>query len=107
MERHALRQHLAACLILGALALAGLAAQQALAARSSAAVHMWVFTRGAPGPAMARVLHATDVRLIDAWARGHVLLLEAPSPAAARVPRADAWLVLRLPPGAAALAGCG
>jgi len=28
MERHALRQHLAACLILGALALAGLAAQR-------------------------------------------------------------------------------
>ena len=88
-------------LLLGAIAL------DALAARSRSAGHVWVVTRGAPGPAIAGVLSSTGGTLLRAWFGGRVLVLDVASLAAAAPPAPAAWITFRMVPTVAGIAGCG
>lgn len=75
-----------------------------LAERAGAPVHAWVLTRGPAGAALNGMLGATDARVLDLWWDGRLVLLQVPG--GARLPRERTWIALKLPPLAAAWAGC-
>lgn len=100
-----MRHWIAGCLGAAALA-AGLLAADQLGRRTLAPGSVWVVARGAPGELLARLQQGQDLRILDAWGGGRVLLLHAPSLAAAALPANAAWITLRVAPGALSLPGC-
>ena len=74
--------------------------------RTEQAGVLLIVTRGAPGPALASLSSAQDLRVLDVWMDGRVLPLHADSLRHARVAGDEVLFALRLPLRQLALPGC-
>ena len=100
-------RHWIACCAFATAVLAGLAALDQLGRRTAAPGAIWVVARGEPGTLLAGLTAGADVRILNAWGGGRILLLHAPSLAAASLPHDAAWITLHISPAGLPLPACG